>query len=71
MLDLLIAIDVEAKYQKWRATDTAVARLDAQNPADMRRLFVRIYRMFSATPLLFEYEAKAFERDWNNRKVEA
>lgn len=57
MLNLLIAIDMEVKFNKWARADRAVDRLNVLAPADMRRLFVYIYKAFP-TSLLFAYEAQ-------------
>lgn len=42
MINLLTAIDCEAKYLKWLRISAAASRLAAKNPADTRRVFVQI-----------------------------
>lgn len=55
MINLLIAIDLEVKFRKWRLVDAAVDRLAVLSPADMRRLFTYVYKAYPSK-LLFEYE---------------
>ena len=61
MLDLLIAIDLEVKYRKWRLVDRDVDHLTVMNPKAMRRLFVIIYKLMPGK-LLMEYEVRNHER---------
>ena len=61
MLDLLIAIDLEAKFHKWRLADRDVDHLAVMNPKAMRRLFVIIYKLMPGK-LVLEYEVRNHER---------
>ena len=54
-------IDIEAKYRRWVAADTAAHTLDGLAPLSTRRVFTQLYRTF-ATTLLFTYETTAHER---------
>lgn len=54
MIDLLIALDMEGKYQRWLAADPSARRLDGEA---LRYAFRSLYRTF-ATTLLFEYDAR-------------
>ena len=60
MLNLLVIIDLEVKYQRWLRADAAARRLDAQSPEDMRRLFTYIWRAYP-TSLVFEFEVERNE----------
>ena len=60
MLNLIVIIDLEVKYQKWLRADIAAARLNVLSPKDMRRLFTYIWRAYP-TSLVFEYEVKREE----------
>jgi hypothetical protein len=42
MINLLTAIDCEAKYLKWLRISAAARRLDARCPDDTRRVFVQM-----------------------------
>lgn len=57
MINLLIAIDLEVKFARMQTVDEAFCRLTAQNPADMRRLAVYLYKMFP-NRLLHDYEVE-------------
>jgi len=61
MIDLLIALDIEAMYLKWLNASPAARRLDARCPDDTRKVFTQIYRAF-ATSLPSAYEVAAHER---------
>ena len=42
MINLLTALEIEAKYLKWLEVSAAASRLAAKNSADTRRVFVQI-----------------------------
>jgi hypothetical protein len=61
MIDLIIAVDCEAKYRRWLAADISAHTLDDLAPLSTRRVFTELYRAF-ASSLLFAYELAAHER---------
>jgi len=61
MIDLIIAVDCEAKYRRWIAADISAHTLDDLAPLSTRRVFTQLYRAF-ASKELFAYEAAAYER---------
>jgi len=61
MLDLLITIDLEVKFYRWRLADRDVNHLTVMDPKAMRRLFVIIYKLMPGK-LVLEYEVRDHER---------
>ena len=47
MINLLTALDIEAKYLKWLEDSPAASRLAAHNACDTRKVFMQIYHALS------------------------
>lgn len=43
MQNLLLAVDMEARYTKWATTDPALANMSANEDLNMRKLFTMVY----------------------------
>ena len=43
MINLLTALEIEAKYLKWLEVSAAASRLAAHNAYDTRRVFMQIW----------------------------
>jgi len=43
MINLLTALDIEAKYRKWLEVSSAARRLEAHNAYDTRMVFMQIW----------------------------
>ena len=43
MIDLLTALEIEAKYLKWLEVSAAASRLAAHNAYDTRRVFMQLW----------------------------